>query len=66
MAYRQPDPDRSAVRRDRPVVRAHEKEADPGLGRSRGGFRSQIPNRADRRGRPLRLCVTGTPRPDRT
>ncbi len=61
MAYKPSDPDRSAERRDRTDVRAHEKEEDPLLDRSRGGFRFQIPRLADRRGRPLRLRVTGGP-----
>ena len=67
MAYLQFDPDLSAVRLDSPVVRAHvsaagalqNREADPALGRSRGGFDAQIHVLADRRGRPLRLRVTG-------
>ena len=65
-------PDRSAVRRDSPVGRAHVRAAgappnqgrDPTLGRNRGGFSPQIHVLADRRGRPLRL--TGGPRHDRT
>ena len=67
MAYLQVDPDLSAVRLDSPVVRAHvsasgapqNREADPALGRSWGGFDTQIHVLADRRGRPLRLRVTG-------
>ena len=39
---------------------------DPALGRSRGGFGTQIHRRADRRGRPLPLRVTGGQRHDRT
>ena len=74
MAYLQVDQDLSAVRLDSPVVRAHvsaagapkNREADPALGRSRGGFDTQIYVWADRRGRPLRLCVTGGQRHDRT
>ena len=42
------------------------KEADPALGRSRGGFGTQIHVLSDRRGRPLGLRVTGGPRHDRT
>ena len=50
------------------VLRAHvsaagapqNKGTDPALGRSRGGFGTQIHILADRRGRPLRLRVTGT------
>ena len=52
---------------DSTAVRAHvsaagapkHKEADPALGRSRGGFGTQIHILADLRGRPLRLRVTG-------
>ena len=54
MAYRLSDPDRSAIRRDSPVVRAP-KEADHALGCSRGGFRTQDGTT----GHPLRLRVTG-------
>ena len=72
MAYLQADPDRSAVRLDSAVMRAHVSAAgtppnpgtDHALGRSRGGFGTQIHGLADRRGRPLR--VTGGPRHDRT
>ena len=42
------------------------KEAEPALGRSWGGFGTQIPILADRRDRPLRLCVTAGQRHDRT
>ena len=42
------------------------KEAKPALGRSRGGFGTQIHSLADRRGRPLRLRVTGGQRHDST
>ena len=35
------------------------KGAEPALGRSRGGFSTKIHVLADRRGRPLRLRVTG-------
>ena len=67
MAYLQSDPDRSAVRLDSTVVRAagtlKNKGTDPALGRSRGGFGTQIHGLADRRGRPLR--VTGGQRHDR-
>ena len=42
------------------------QEADPARGRSRGGCGPQIHSLADLRGRPLRLRVTGGPRPDRT
>ena len=41
------------------------KETDPALGRSWGGFRTRIPSLADRQGRPLCLRVTDGPRPDR-
>ena len=58
---------------DSPIVRAHvsaagapkKKEADPALGRNRGGFGTKIHILADRRGRPLHLRVTGGPRHDR-
>ena len=40
------------------------KETEPALGRSWGGFGTQIHILADRRGHPLRLCVTGSPRHD--
>ena len=74
MAYLQADPDLSAVQLDSTLVRAHVSAAgapqspgtDHALGRSRGGFGTQIPILADRRGRPLRLRVTGGPRHDRT
>ena len=74
MAYRQDEPDLSAVRRDSTVGRAHvraagapqHKETDPALGRSRGGFGSQIHILADQRGRPLCLRLTGGPRHDST
>ena len=67
LAYLQADLDRSAVRRDSTVVRAHvsaagtpqKKEAEPALDRSQGGFSTQIHILADRRGRPPRLHVTG-------
>ena len=42
------------------------KGTDPARGRSRGGFGTQIPSLADRRGRPLHLRVTGGPRHDST
>ena len=72
MAYLQTDPDLSAVWLDSPVGRAHvsaagapqNKGTDPALGRSRGGFGTQIHVLADRRGRPLR--VTGGQRHDST
>ena len=72
MAYLQFDPDLSAVRLDSTAVRAHmsaagapqNREADPALGRNRGGFGTQIHVLAARRGRPLR--VTGGQRHDRT
>ena len=41
-------------------------EAEPARGRRWGGFRTPIPSRSDRRGRPLRLRVTGGQRSDRT
>ena len=74
MTYLQVDPDRFAVPRDSPLVRAHASAAgvpkspgtDHALGRSRSGFGTQIHVLADRRGRPLRLRVTGGPRHDRT
>ena len=74
MAYLRDEPDLSAVRLDSTVVRAHvsaagapkQKETDPALGRSRGGFGSQIHILADRRGRPLCLRLTGGPRHDST
>ena len=60
MAYLQADPDLSAVPLDSTVVRVHagapqNKGTDHALGRSRGGFGTQIHVLADRRGRPLRL-----------
>ena len=72
MAYLQFNPDLSAVQLDSTVVRAHasaagapqNREADPALGRSRGGFGTQIHVLTDRRGRHLR--VTGGPRHDST
>ena len=74
MAYLQADPDLSAVQLDSTLVRAHVSAAgapkspgtDHALGRSRGGFGTQIHLLADRRGRPLRLRVTGGPRHDST
>ena len=59
---------------DSTIMRAHVSAAgapqkqgtDPARGRSRGGFGTQIPILADRRGRPLHLRVTGGPRHDRT
>ena len=74
MAYLQADPDLSAVPLDSTLVRAHVSAAgtpknpgtDHALGHSRGGFGTQIHVLADRRGRPLRLRVTGGPRHDRT
>ena len=73
-AHLQAQPDLSAVRLDSTIGRAHvsaagapkKKEAEPALGRSRGGFGSQIPSLADLRGRSLRLRVTGGQRHDRT
>ena len=67
LAHLQAAPDRSAVLLDSPIGRAHasaagapkNKEAESALGRSRGGFGTQIPILADRRGRPLHLRVTG-------
>ena len=46
--------------------RAQNKEAESALGRSRGGFHTKIHVLADRRGRPLRLRVTGGQRHDHT
>ncbi len=74
MVYLQSDPDLSAVPLDSTLVRAHVSAAgapqspgtDHALGRSRGGFGTQIHVLADRRGRPLRLRVTGGQRHDRT
>ena len=74
MAYLQADPDLSAVPLDSTVVRMHagaagapqNKGTDHALGRSRGGFGTQIHVLADRRGRPLRLRMTGGQRHDRT
>ena len=62
------------MRLDSPIVRAHvsaagapkKPEADPALGRSRGGFGTQIHILADRQGRPLHLRVTGGQRHDST
>ena len=62
------------MRLDSTIVRAHvsaagapkKKEAEPALGRSRGGFGTQIHILADLRGRPLRLRVTGGQRHDST
>ena len=62
------------MRLDSTIVRAHVSAAgapqnqgtDPALGRSRDGFGTQIHRRADRRGRPLPLRVTGGPRHDST
>ena len=73
-AYLQTDPDRSAVLLDSTVVRAHVSAAgapkkaatDPALGRSRGGFTTQIHSLTDRQGRPLHLRVTGGQRHDST
>ena len=48
------------------AVAPQNKGTDHALGRSRGGFGTQIYVLADRRGRPLRLRVTGGPRHDRT
>ena len=71
----QADPDLSAVRLDSTIVRAHvsavgalpsPKEADPALGRSRGGFSPKVHRMSDRRGRPLGLRLTGGQRHDRT
>ena len=74
MAYLQADPDLFAGLLDSTVGRAHvsaagappNKGTDPALGRSRGGFGTQIHILADRRGRPLRLRVTGGQRHDST
>ena len=55
-ARRQADLDRSAVRRA-----SLKPEAELALGRSRGGFRTQILNLADQGGRPL--CVPCGPGP---
>ena len=63
LAHMQAKPDVSAVRLDSTIERAHvsaagapkTKEADLALGRSRGGFDTQIHILADRRGRPLRV-----------
>ena len=74
LAHLQAQPDLSAVRLDSTIVRAHvsaagapqKKEADPALGRSRGGFGTKIHSLADRQGRPLPLRVTGGPRHDST
>ena len=73
MAYLQADPDLSAVRLDSTVVRAHvnaegapqNQGTDPD-DRSRDGFGTKIRILAERRGRPLRLRVTGGPRHDNT
>ena len=73
-AYRQANPDLSAVRRDRTVMRARiraagtlqKKGTDPARGRSQGGVSTQIHILTDRRGRPLGLRVTGGQRHDRT
>ena len=62
MAYLQADPDRSAVRLDSTVAYAHVSAAGApknkgtalALGRSRGGFDTQIHVLADHCGRPLR------------
>ena len=62
-AHLQAAPDLSAVLWDSTIVRAHvsaagappKQEAEPALGRSRGGFGTQIHILADRRGRPLCL-----------
>ena len=70
LAYMQADPDRSASL----VVRAHvsasgasnRREADPALGRSRGGFSTRGHSLTDRRGRSLGLSVMGGPRYDHT
>ena len=74
LAYMQADPDRSAMLLDSPVVRAYvsaagtsrRKQADLALGRSRGGFSTQIHSLKARRGRPLGLSMTGGPRYDHT
>ena len=73
-AHLQAKPDLSAVWLDSTIGRAHvraagapkNKEAEPALGRSRGGFGTQIHILADRRGRPLHLRVTGGQRHDST
>ena len=67
MAYMRAKPALSAVWLDSTVGRApvsaagapKKKETDPALGRSRGGFGSQIHILADQRGRPLCLRLTG-------
>ena len=46
--------------------RTQNQGTDPALGRSRGGFGTQIHRLADRRGRPLHLRLTGGQRHDRT
>ena len=74
MAYLQADPDLFAVRLDSTVVRAHvnaegapqNQGTDSDLGRSRPGGGTKIRILAERRGRPLRLRVTGGPRHDST
>ena len=74
MAYLRAKPALSAVWLDSTVARAHvsaagapkKKGLDPALGRSRGGFGSQIHILADPRGRPLCLRLTGGHCHDRT
>ena len=74
MAYLQADPDLSAVQLDSTIVRAHVSVAgapkhprtDHALGRSRGGFGTQIHILADRCGWLLRLRVPGAQRHDST
>ena len=74
MTYLRAELELSAVLPDSTVVRMHagaegapkKKGRDPVLGRSRGGFSSQIHILADRRGRPLCLGLTGDQCYDRT
>ena len=69
----QDDPDLSAVRLDSTIVRMHvsavgapQKESDPALGCSRGGFSTKVHRLSDRRGRPLCLRLTGGQHHDST
>ena len=69
----QDDPDLSAVQLDSTIVRVHvravgapQKESDPALGCSRGGFSTKVHGLSDRRGRPLCLRLTGGQRHDST
>ena len=73
MAHLQADPDRSSMRLDSTVGRAHvsaagapKNKGEPAPGRSRGGFSTQIHILADRRARPLHLRVTGGQHHDST